>query len=125
MSTSFNRSTIDFLQSSFSGFLAAKASRIAGTSTVWAGAVSASGVAAGAAVAGETADAAGVVGEGAVADSIVVLGVGVAAGALACPNIFAIRLLNIPIGNTSTYLRTYLDASGFLALMLGVDLVYT
>ena len=99
MSTSFNRSTIDFFQSSFSGFLAAKASRIAGTSTVWVGAVSASGVAAGAAVAGETADAAGVVGEGAVADSIVVLGdVGVAAGALACPNIFAIRLLNIPIG---------------------------
>jgi hypothetical protein len=56
---------------------------------------------AGAAVAGETADAAGVVGEGAVADSIVVLGdVGVAAGALACPNIFAIRLLNIPISIT-------------------------
>jgi len=56
---------------------------------------------AGAAVAGETAEAAGVVAEGAVADSIVVLGVeGVVVGAaLACPNIFAIRLVNIPISS--------------------------
>jgi hypothetical protein len=42
--------------------------------------------------------------------------VGVAAGALACPNIFAIKLLNIPISKNGTYWRTYLDASGFLAL---------
>jgi hypothetical protein len=50
-------------------------------------------------VAGETADAAGVVAEGAVADSMVVLGVAAVAvgAALACPNIFAIRLVNIPI----------------------------
>jgi hypothetical protein len=99
--TSFNRSTIDCFQSSFSGFLAAKASRIEGTSTVGVGAVTAAEVAAGAAVAGDTAEAAGVVAEGAVADSIVVAGgVGVGAGALACPNIFAIRLVNIPISKT-------------------------
>jgi hypothetical protein len=55
----------------------------------------AAGVVAGAAVAEETADAAGVVPEGAVADSIVVLGGAVVA--LACPNIFDIKLLNIPI----------------------------
>jgi hypothetical protein len=99
MLTSFKRSTIDFFQSSFSGFLAAKPSRIADTSTPWAGAAATSGVAAGAAVAGETAEAAGVVADGAVAASIVVLGVvDAAAGAApACSNIFAIRLVNIPI----------------------------
>jgi len=42
------------------------------TSIVWTGTAAASGVVAGAAVAGATADAAGVVPEGAVADSIVV-----------------------------------------------------
>ena len=67
---------------------------------------------AGAAVAGETADASGVVPEGAVADSIVVLeGAGVAdEAALACPNIFDIRLLKIPIG--PQYASSPLAASG-------------
>jgi hypothetical protein len=100
ISTSFNRSTIDFFQSSFSEFFAARPSRIAVTSTVSTGAAAASGVAAGAGVAGETADAAGVVPEGAVADSIVVPEDAGTAGAAApaCPNILDIRLLNIPIG---------------------------
>ena len=70
------------------------------TSTVCTGAAAGSGVAAGAAVAGETGEAAGVVAEGAVADSIVVLGGAsvVEVAAPACPKIFDIRLLNIPIG---------------------------
>lgn len=91
---------MDFFQSSFSEFFAAKPSRMAVTSTVCAGAAAGSGVAAGAAVAGETGEAAGVVAEGAVADSIVVLGGAcvVEVAAPACPKIFDIRLLNIPIG---------------------------
>ena len=100
MSSNFNRSTMDFFQSSFSEFFAAKPSRMAVTSTVCAGAAAGSGVAAGAAVAGETGEAAGVVAEGAVADSIVVLGGAcvVEVAAPACPKILDIRLLNIPIG---------------------------
>ena len=124
---------MDFLQSSFSGFFAAKLSRMAVTSTACAGA---------AAGEEEVAEAAGVVLVGAAA-AIVVLGaatgaelgaaagdedvaeaagafglVGVAAAkvvvgeatagevgpallegvAVACPNIFDMRLVNIPIG---------------------------
>src|ERR1700757_438593 len=88
MSTSFIKSTIDFRQSSFSGFFAARSSRMAVTSTI--------GVDEGTE---ETADAAGVVGVGAVADSIVVPdgATDEADDAVAWPNIFAIRLVNIPI----------------------------
>ena len=100
MSSNFKRSTMDFFQSSFSEFFAAKPSRMAVASTVCTGAAARSGVAAGAAVAGETGEAAGVVAEGAVADSIVVLGGAcvVEVAAPACPKILDIRLLNIPIG---------------------------
>ena len=96
--TSFIRSTIDFLQSSFSGFFAAKSSRMAVTSTAW-----------GVAAVGEedVAEAAGVVGlAGASAGTLVVgeatTGEAGAAplegAAVACPNIFDMRLVNIPIG---------------------------
>ena|SRR5450631_3408519 len=100
MSSNLSRSTMDFFQSSFSEFFAAKPSRMAATSTVCTGVAAGSEVAAGAAVAGETGEAAGVVAEGAVADAIVVLGGAcvVEVAAPACPNIFDIRLLNIPIG---------------------------
>ena len=100
MSRSFNRSTMDFFQSSFSEFFATRPSRMAVTSAVCTGTAAGSGVAAGAAVAAETGEAAGGVPEGAVADSIVVLegAFVVEVAALACPNIFDIKLLNIPIG---------------------------
>jgi hypothetical protein len=99
ISTSLNRSTIDFLQSGSSEFFAARPSRIVVTSTDWAGTAAVSGVAAGAATAGATAEAVGVVPEGAVAASIVVVeGAGVAEdGALSRPKIFDIKLLNTPI----------------------------
>jgi hypothetical protein len=81
---------MDFLQSSFSRFLAARSSRMAVTSTLFAGVDIGTE---------ETADAAGVLGVGAVADLIVVLGGATDEGdaAVACPKIFDIRLVNTPI----------------------------
>ena len=101
---------MDFLQSSFSGFFAAKLSRKAVTSTACTGA---------AAGEEEVAEAAGVVADGDVAEAAGAFGVvgvtaataavgeatageaGIAAlegAAVACPNIFDMRLVNIPIG---------------------------
>jgi hypothetical protein len=104
------RSTIDFLQSSFSGFFAAKSSRMAVTSTTGAGA------AAGAEAGSEVAGGAGVEGVAAatvVIGGAVVEGAGVpplAGAAVACPNIFDMRLVNIPIRAENTPGRDKLPA---------------
>jgi hypothetical protein len=104
------RSTIDFFQSSFSELFAARPSRIAATSTGWAGAAGADGRAAGAGVAAGAAAGAALpgveatagvadVGAGALAAGAVAAGV-VAVGAVATGawlNIFDIRLLSKPI----------------------------
>ncbi len=65
----------------------------------------------------ETGDAAGVVGLGAVAESIVFVG-GAAVeegAAVACPNIFDIRLVNIPIKTQSTLCRKKLPVASRLS----------
>jgi hypothetical protein len=157
--TSFIRSTIDFLQSSFSGFFAAKSSRMAVTSTACAGAAGgeedvaeAVGVAGllgvavptvlvGEATAGEVgaapgdeevAEAAGVVGLVGAAAATVVVGeattgeAGVAppeGAAVACPNIFDMRLVNIPITPKNTPRRDRKPAQPFYFLQFteGID----
>ena len=95
--TSFIRSTIDFLQSSFSGLFAAKSSRMAVTSTAWAGAAGREE---------DVAEAAGGVGLVGAAVPTVLVGEAtpgearaalVEGAAVACPNIFDMRLVNIPI----------------------------
>jgi len=89
---------MDFLQSSFSGFFAAKLSRMAVTSTACTGA------AAGEEEVAEAAGAFGVVGVTAATAAVgeATAGeAGIAAlegAAVACPNIFDMRLVNIPIG---------------------------
>ena len=97
MPTSFIRSTIDFLQSSFSGFFAAKSSKIAVTSTACGGAAGGEeGVAGAAGVVGLVGVAVARVGVGeATAEEV---GVALLDGAaVACPNIFDMRFVNIPI----------------------------
>jgi hypothetical protein len=121
---------MDFLQSSFSGFFAAKLSRMAVTSTACAGAAAGEeevaeavgivlvGVAAATAVLGgasaaelgaaagdeDVAEAAGAFGLVGVSAATVVVGEATAVAtplegaAVACPNIFDMRLVNIPIG---------------------------
>ena len=80
---------MDFLQSSFSGFFAARSSRMAVTSTVFAGSETGAGAAA----------EAGVVGADGAAEAKAVFGgaAEVEGAAGACPNIFDMRLVNIPI----------------------------
>jgi hypothetical protein len=149
---------MDFLQSSFSGFFAAKSSRMAVMSTAWAGAVGgeedvaeAVGVVAllgvavptvlvGGATAGgvgaapgdeDVAEAAGVVGL-AGAEATVVVGeatageAGVApleGAAVACPNIFDMRLVNVPITAKDTPRREKKPAQPyyFLQFTEGID----
>jgi len=116
------RSTIDFLQSSFSGFLAARSSRMTATSTIFAGAETAgagagetaagAGETAAGAAAGAGAGAAGEAGvDGAVEATVVFGGAAVAEdAAVACPNIFDMRLVNIPIRAKATPSRKKLPA---------------
>ena len=102
MPTSFIRSTIDFLQSSFSGFFAAKSSKIAVTSTACGGAAAAEeGVAGAAGVVGLVGVAAATVGVGeATAEEA---GAALLDGAaVVCPNIFDMRFVNIPIAAKHT-----------------------
>src|SRR4029077_4477325 len=118
MPTSFIRSTIDFFQSSFSELLAARPSRIAATSTAGAAAaVGAGGVAAaGAEVDAEGVGAADIVPLGA---TVEVTGLPPDAGAgAAWPNIFDIRLVNIPITRNSKACQMKLPA---LLLLLNPD----
>jgi hypothetical protein len=118
MPTSFIRSTIDFFQSSFSELLAARPSRIAATSTAGAAAaVGAGGVAAaGAEVDAEGVGAADIVPLGA---TVEVTGLPPDAGAgAAWPNIFDIRLVNIPITRNSKAGQMKLPA---LLLLLNPD----
>ena len=96
-SNKLHRSTIDFLQSSFSGLFAAKSSRMAVTSTAWAGAapreedvVEAAG---GVGLVGATVPTV-LVGEATAGEAGTAL---VEGAAVACPNIFDMRLVNIPI----------------------------
>jgi hypothetical protein len=110
--TSFIRSTIDFLQSSFSGFFAAKSSSKAVTSTPCAGAAAAGGDAAEAAEVAGLADAetASVVAGEATAGEV---GAAPLEGAVvACPNIFDMRLVNIPIRAKDTPRRGEKPAQG-------------
>ena len=108
---------MDFLQSSFSGFFAAKLSRMAVTSTACAGAA-----------AGEedVAEAAGGVGLVGAAVPAVLVGEATAGeagaalvvgAAVACPNIFDIRLINIPITTNIRLVRikNQLTASSFFS----------
>ena len=101
---------MDFLQSSFSGFSAAKLSRMAVTSTACTGAAAGEEVvaeAAGGVADGDVAEAAGAFGVVGVTAATAAVGeatageAGIAAlegAAVACPNIFDMRLVNIPIG---------------------------
>src|SRR5262245_1094358 len=84
---------IDFLQSSFSGFFAAKSSRIAVTSTAWAGAAVGEEAAGGVGLVGATVPTV-LVGEATAGEAGAALVEGAAVG---CPNIFDMRLVNIPI----------------------------